>query len=270
MKYLHFDLPMKRVSLYPLGDWHYGSRQCDDSFIQKVVAEIKSDPQARWVGLGDLIENAIVGSKSDVYLQTCPPKEQIDHVVKLLEPIKEKCLFMIPGNHEERTMRVVGLHPDEIIAGRLWVPYVGYSCLMTLDLTEAKTPRSFSCYFHHNSGGGYTAGGKVNAAAKLRLIVPTVDATFSAHLHTTGRTPVKWYEPGYKRVVEKVGYDYIIGSALTWNESYAEEKAKRPAVVEQIKVTFVGATNGRYDNRKQIFEVVQPQDEAWQETGATA
>jgi hypothetical protein len=70
--------------------------------------------------------------------------------------------------------------------------------------------------------------------------------------------PVTWYEPARIEVKKKVGYDYITGSALTWNGSYAEEKAKPPASVEFIKVTFVGCTNGRRDNRQQIYEVIIP------------
>jgi len=256
MIFKKFDFPYKKLTLYPLGDWHLGSRQTDVAFIKQVVAEIANNPEARWVGMGDLIENAIVGRKSDVYLQIKSPKEQIDEVVSILEPIREKGLFCIPGNHEERSMRAVGLHPDEVICAKLWVPYVGYSCLATIDLEKAHTPRSFSVYFHHGAGGGYTAGGKVNAAAKLRAIVPTADAIFSAHSHTTGRTPVSWFEPGYEQALKKTGYDYIIGSALTWNESYAEEKAKPSATVEHIKVTFIGNTNGRTNDQKQVYEVI--------------
>lgn len=257
MEYLHFDLPMRQVTLYPLGDWHYGSPQCKEEYIRSIVKEIAANDNARWFGMGDLIENAIIGSKSDTYKELMSPRAQIEAVVKILAPIKDKCLFLLPGNHEERTMRVVGLHPDEHMAFQLNTTFCEYSCLFTLDLTKAKTPRSFSVYVHHNTGGGYSAGGKVNAASKLRQICPTVDATFSAHTHTSSRMPVTWYEPGYKKSIKKTGYDYVIGSTLTWDKSYAEEKAKRPSTVEHIKVTFVGATSGKSDNRKQIYEVIQ-------------
>jgi hypothetical protein len=258
MEYKHYDLPLTRVRLFPLGDWHLGSRQCDERFVRKTIKLIEGDPEARWIGMGDLMENAIIGSKSDVYLQTTSPEDQIKTIVEMLMPIKDKCLFMLPGNHEERTMRMAGIHPDSVIAGRLLVPFYFYSVLFTLDLVEARTPRSFSVYCHHGSGGGYTAGGKVNAASKLRLIAPTVDATISGHCHTTSRTPVTWFEPGYKKLLKKIGYDYQIGSTLTWGKSYAEEKAKRPSTVEQICITFIGSTNGstEYAGRRQLFDIV--------------
>jgi DNA repair exonuclease SbcCD nuclease subunit len=208
--------------------------------------------------MGDFMENAIIGSKSDIYLQTTPPNKQVKEIVKLLSPIKDKCLFLIPGNHEQRSFRLVGLHPDAIIAAQLMVPYIEYSALAMLDLRKSRTPRSFLCYFHHSTGGGYTAGGKINAAAKLRLIVPTADATFSGHSHTTSRSPVTWYDASYKHLLKRTGYDYIIGSALGWKGSYAEERAKRPSTVEQIVVTFAGTTNGSGDNRRQTYEIIQP------------
>jgi len=101
-------------------------------------------------------------------------------------------------------------------------------------------------------------GGKVNAAEKLRLITPTADATFSAHLHTTGRIPIKWYEAGRGQILERLGYDYMIGSALTWNGSYAEEKAKRSAAEEHISVTFTVRDTRGSDNRRQYYRVIIP------------
>ena len=184
-------------------------------------------------------------------------KEQMEHIVELLTPIKGKGLFMIAGNHESRTHRMVGLTPEQYMGIQLDVPYGGFSCLAVLQM-ESKTPNSFTCFFHHGAGGGFTPGGKVNSAVALRKIVPTADATFSGHSHTTSRIPFTWYDAGKTRVLKRVGYNYIIGSALEWNESYAEEKAKPSATIEHIKVQFKGCTSGKKDNRKQIYEVIVP------------
>ncbi len=244
--------------LYPIGDIHFGSRQCNEKFVKQVIGEIKDNPNAYWVGMGDFMENAIIGSKSDVYTQTLPPKEQLEYLVELFMPIKDKGLFLIPGNHEARTHRLVGLIPEQFMAYQLDMQYKEHSCLATLQV-QSKAPNSFMCYFHHNSGGGYTKGGKINRADKLRLIVPTADATFSGHFHLTSRVPTTWYDAGKTRVNKHVGHDYIIGSALEYQGSYAEEKAKPSATVEFIKVRFVGCTSGREDNRKQIYSVIVPE-----------
>jgi len=223
-----------------------------------VIGEIKKDKQGYWVGMGDFMENAIIGSKSDMYTQLLPPKEQMEHISDLLEPIKDKGLFMIGGNHEARTMRQSGVQPEMYIGTRLGLPYMGFSCMAVLELSRIRGPYRFVTYYHHNAGGGYTMGGKINAAEKLRLITPNADATFSAHLHTTGRIPVKWYEAGNKQIIERLGYDYLIGSALTWNGSYAEERAKRSAAEEHIAVTFSAHDRGYGDSRQQFYRVIIP------------
>lgn len=260
MKFLSFELPLKALNLYPLGDWHHGSRQAFPRFIKQEIDTIAADPEARWCSMGDLIENAIVGSKSDVYLSTTNPEKQIEDVVSLLKPIKDKGLFMIPGNHSARTMRVAGIDPDKVIADLLGMPYARYSILASLALGKAKQKPRAICYFHHSRGGGSTPGGKVNAAAKLRLIVPGADAVFCGHSHTTNREPVTWFDAGLAGLVRRKGYNYIIGSALTWKESYAEEKGMRPAAVEQIAVRFEPKSHHNHARYlKQTYRIIEPE-----------
>jgi len=257
MQFFYKKFDRKDFNLYPIGDWHLGSRQCREEFIKKVIGEIHDDPDGYWVGMGDWMENAIIGSKSDVYTQTLPPKEQMEHIVGLLKPIKEKGLFAIAGNHESRTHRLVGLTPEEYICFQLGIPFKGFSCYAVFQL-RSKTPNSFKCYFHHNVGGGYTHGGKVNRADALRKIVPTADAAFSGHFHTTSRIPYTWYDVGRTQIMTHVGYNYIIGSALDWSGSYAEEKGRPAATVEHIVVNFRGCTSGKKDNRRQAYRVITP------------
>ena len=248
-------------NLYPIGDWHLGSLQCNEDFVKQTIQEIKNDEDGWWVGMGDLMENAIVGSLSDVYTQNIPPKEQMEYIVDLLKPIKEKGLFLIAGNHERRTHRMVGLIPEQFISMELGIPYKGFSCLAVFEV-KSKTPHGFECYFHHNYGGGWTTGAKVNKADSLRKIVPTADAIFSGHFHITSRIPVVWYGAGRKKIIKYIGYDYITGSSLEWDKSYAEEKGKPAASCEFIRVRFIGNTSGKTDNRRQIYEVIMPKGES--------
>jgi len=256
MRYYWKEFPGKEFSLIPLGDVHLGSPQCNEKFFYDTVDLIKNSKETYWVGMGDFIENALVGSVGDIYEQTHSPRKQVVIIVEALKPIKDKCLFLVIGNHEQRTTRVSSQKPTEQIAALLDVPFGGFSCYARF-IVKGKYG-VFTAYFHHNSGGGYTKGGKVNRSAKLREITPTADATFSGHMHTTARTPVTWYEARRSGIEKCIGYDYIIGSALEYDESYAEMKAKPPANTEFIKVTFQGSTTGTKDNRKQTYEIITP------------
>jgi len=251
----------KLFTLYPIGDTHIGSKNYNDEFFRQVIAEIKDNPDGYWVGMGDFLENALVGSKSDIYTQTMPPTEQAAYVCELLIPIKDKGLFLIAGNHEQRTMRLAGFIPEQLIAVRLGLPYLGFSSFAYFLLDGSKHGKSFVCYFHHNYGGGYTKGGKVNRADQLRRIAPTADAIFSGHFHITSRTPTTWFEAVRTGIVTKIGYDYITGSALEYKNSYAEERGKPAACLEFIKVTFKAGTNGHWDGREQIYEIIAPKKE---------
>lgn len=245
MEFFKRAFPLSSLNLYPLGDWHFGSPQSDEKFIKMVVKHIAADPIGYWVGMGDLMENALISTPGDIYGQTMPPTDQMDHIVGLLKPIEKKGLFMISGNHEQRTMKLAGIIPEQYMSAMLHIPYLGYSAMAMLQLDRAhRSFRSFSAYFHHNYGGGSKSGAKVGAAEKLRLIAPTVDAIFSAHVHLTSRVAHKWFEPGELHAIERLGYDYQTGSALTWNKSYAEQKGMGPSVVEHICVTFNGGKSG--------------------------
>ena len=269
MRFFFKKFPKRSFNLYPLGDWHVGSPQCNISFVHQLVNIVANDPDGYWIGMGDFMENAIVGSLSDVYTQTMPPEEQAKLITKWLEPIKHKGLFMIGGNHERRSHRATGMTPEEYISAELgrnerrqrWVPFLGFSVYATFEMSDCHTPKSFKCYFHHNRGGGSTTGGKVNRADKLRLIAPTADAVFSAHSHITSRISHTWYEAGKKNIIKKEGYNYIIGSALEYSESYADEKGMPAATVESIRVTFQAGNSGKKDYRKQFYSIIIPNKE---------
>ena len=245
-------------TLYPLGDTHVGSRQYNEELLKKAIEEIQHNDMAYWVGMGDFMENALIGSKSDVYTQTIPPTEQANYVCDLLDPIKHKGLFLIAGNHEQRTMRTAGFIPEQYISAKLGIPYLGFSAFAYFLLGKTTHMNSFVCYFHHNYGGGYTKGGKVNRADQLRRIAPTADAIFSGHFHITSRTPSTWFDCVRTGIITRIGYDYITGSALEYKGSYAEERGKPAATCEFIKVTFQGGTNGHFDSRQQTYEVITP------------
>jgi len=92
-----------------LGDMHLGSKHCDEALLQQDIDTIKANPNARWIGMGDMCE----------WIQRSDPRynpaerakwlpantvdiagAECDYLVNLLYPIKDKCLGLIEGNHE--------------------------------------------------------------------------------------------------------------------------------------------------------------------------
>ena len=65
--------------------------------MKKYIKTIENDPLAVVVVLGDLIDNATQGSKGCVFSQREMPQKQIETIIELLYPIKEKIIFFCIG-----------------------------------------------------------------------------------------------------------------------------------------------------------------------------
>ena len=50
-------------TLYPLGDVHFGSANCDVQAFDDVVMEIRQNPKALWIGMGDMVESIAPNDK---------------------------------------------------------------------------------------------------------------------------------------------------------------------------------------------------------------
>lgn len=266
MRPFHHKIENDYFNLYPLMDFHLGSPQCDEDLIHKVIAEIYDDPWARWCGVGDLIENALPTSLGDMYQQILPPEEQMIRIAKWLRPIREKGLFIINGNHEDRTYKRCGHHPESHISALIgvdeknnvpYVPFLGLTVYAAFML-DVKPPNTFKVFFHHNTGGGQTIGGKTNKALKLEYLCPSADAVVSGHTHITSRVSRQWFTTTGHKIIEKQTVHYVGGSALRYEGSYAEQKALLPACRELIRVRFAARNNGHHDSRSQEYSVVRP------------
>ena len=100
-----------RIHLYALGDIHVGSEQFDEASVRKKVRIIQDDPIAVVSLCGDLGDYGLKNSKTNVYQATMQPAEQKRYIFDLFSPIKDKIVSAVPGNHEERLTKEVGICP---------------------------------------------------------------------------------------------------------------------------------------------------------------
>lgn len=249
-------------TLYPIGDLHYGSKQCDIEFVKNHIQRIKDDTNGFAVLMGDLTENNIVGSAGNVYEQIKSPHSQLNEVVSLLSPIQDKLLFGVESNHSSRTRRAVGLSIDHLVCDALKIPYgISVFAYFTARSNKRGSAYGYKCFFHHGATSGISKGSKVNAGSKLVEIASSAEAIFYGHTHLTSRIPSKFKDivvSGDKKyLVDRLRFIYNTGSALTWDESYAEEKGYPPAAEEFISVDFYCPTSGT-GRRQQVYRSYQP------------
>ena len=114
MKPIVFDAPGEydTIEVYPIHDLHYGNGQFDPNKWKKLKAEILAEPNRYCIFVGDLMEMAIPGSKSDMFTQTVPPDAQKEWVSYEFGELADRIIAVVSGNHEHnRATKLCGLYP---------------------------------------------------------------------------------------------------------------------------------------------------------------
>ena len=188
MKTIRCELPFaERIEIHPMSDLHIGDMECDYRMILDKIEYIKNTPNAYCILDGDLMDTAIASSIGDTYAANLPPMEQLKHCVKIFEPIKDKILAVLPGNHENRVYKSDGIDITEIMCSQLDIAnkYSPTTALLFVrfGLEKRHNRRQlYTIYVTHGSGGGRREGGKVNRLADLASIVDA-DIYCMGHTH---------------------------------------------------------------------------------------
>ena len=189
MKAIRCDLPFaEQIEIHPMADLHLGDFNSDYKLIMERIDHIKNTDNAYCVLDGDLMDCAIASSIGDTYGANLQPMEQLKQCVKIFEPIKDKILAVLPGNHENRIYKSDGLDLTELMCTQLGIPekYSPTTALLFIRFGKNAQrtpyrPQLYTAYVTHGSGGGRKEGGKVNRLADLASIV---DADIYIHAHT--------------------------------------------------------------------------------------
>jgi len=241
------------LRLYPLPCFHVGAPQSDAKFIQKHLARIVADPNARWVYMGDGGECVVEGSKGNIYEQILNPQQQVDLIVHLLEPIKAKGLFGIRGNHGNRVYRATGLSFDKTVCLRLGIPYMGVNTFANIVVNKS----SYDTYWHHGIDSGVSIQTKINKAEILTRFT-NVDAVFTAHSHVVMDLPpshILGCNNHDRKVQTKLRHQYICGSAYDSRTGYANERGYPPLLPSFIVVELSGKRIHGFPQHKQNSQV---------------
>jgi len=179
---------VKTAYLLPISDMHIGDPAFDQDKFLGYRNWVEQTPNAYIILNGDILNTAIKNSVSDVYREIMNPREALNAAVKLLEPVKDRILCLVGGNHERRIRREVGFDTPEVLAAKLGVHYAGDECYLKIKMGKATgkkgngLPIIYCCYITHGWGSGRTAGSKVNNLQRLADIV-LADIYIASHTH---------------------------------------------------------------------------------------
>lgn len=181
----------KTVELFYVADWHIGSACFNEKAAKELISHVAAEDN-RFVCLGgDMMDNATVGSVSDGFKATMTPEDQLEWLVEMLTPIKDRILAVVEGNHEKRTAKTTSINLMKQFCNTMGIAdkYAGDAFLLFLKFGYGRispnsgrlAPYLYVIYGKHGSGGGGTVGGKLNKVGKM---AETVDCDVYLHAHT--------------------------------------------------------------------------------------
>jgi len=193
--------------LYGLGDIHIGALNCAEKEFRRVVKKIQNDPRAIWVGGGDYCDAVILSDAKRFDVNTLPNwmltggankvrrnigdmvKAQQDRFLKIVDPIKDKCMGLIEGNHEYTVFKYHNRGHLTRMCDELGVPNLSDCAFMRLNfLRKTNGPGKDStvtlvAFVCHGHGGGRTSGAEPNKLFRLAAD-KDADVVLTGHSHT--------------------------------------------------------------------------------------
>lgn len=240
---------VKQIELLPLADFHIGDAMADWKLIQSLLKHIEETPNCYCVLGGDLMDTAIASSIGDTYSANIQPMEQLATCVKLFDPIKDKILAVVGGNHENRIYKSDGIDTTQLMCNQLGIGDKYSATTALLFVRFGKDTKNghgrkqiYSVYLTHGAGGGSgrKEGGKINRLADLATIVDA-DVYITAHTHLPAT-----FKTGYFRTsLSNSSVQYVsklflnAASALDYG-GYGDKQGYKPASKDYPTIILSG------------------------------
>ena len=193
----------EELFIEPLGDLHIGNPGFNEERFMRRVNFIRRTRQKRfWIGMGDYIENirpyanGFVDRRwsTEVLLGEPDWDEQIRRFVDMVRPIRRKCLGLLWGNHEWKTM--TSKEFEDRFCKPLKVDFLGSRAYIILRIKhKKKILGEYAIFAIHGSYAGYRLGGAFNRLQDLARI-------YDADIYLMGHTHAKGFQPDIRISVE--------------------------------------------------------------------
>lgn len=250
MKPIRIDLSenLREIEIIPIADVHLGDPMCNYKHFMETLEYIKERDNVFCVLNGDLMDCAIKASIGDSYSAALQPMEQLHQCVKIFEPIKDKILCVLPGNHEERIYKTDGVDMTRLMCDQLGIAdrYSSTTALLFVRFgrdcgrTHHSRKECYTIYCNHGIGGGRREGGKVNRVADLASVVDA-DIYVAAHTHLPFIMRERFFRVSASNssvsIVDKL---FINTSAQLEYGGYGDRAAFKPASIETPVICLSG------------------------------
>lgn len=248
MKVIKTVLPEhKEICILPLADLHLGDIHSDFRRVREWLDYLAATDNAYCILNGDLMDAAIASSIGDTYGASLQPMEQLRQCVRLFEPIRDKILAVLPGNHEARIYKSDGLDLTEIMCSQLGIAerYSPSSALLFVRFgrhyrEQHARPVCYTIYCVHGSGGGRKEGGKVQRLVDLAGIVDA-DVYIMSHTHQPAVVKQAFFRvSAANSSVSKVDKLFVNTASTLDYGGYGELQSFKPASLDTPVIRLDG------------------------------
>lgn len=179
------------ITIVPIFDVHLGSQECMEQEFISFIKTVAETPDTYLALGGDLLDCGLRNSLTNVYRATMPPSQQKREMANILEPVRDRILCFIQGNHERRSAREADDCPIYDIACKLDLETLYRENIAFMKIQMGKESHQENgqqrpCYVLtvcHGAGNGVLYGGAVNSSVRFSNIIDGMDAMILGHTH---------------------------------------------------------------------------------------
>lgn len=230
---------LEYINIYPLGDLHKGSPLFDEELYQKWKKTVLSDPNGYVLYVGDMMDIALKGSKTNSYMALCSPAEQKEWLANELKFFEDRLLGAVQGNHEVRITNTTSECPlyDAMAKVDLEHLYRENLALIKVNFGKKRSDRQFSYVLALMHG---QSRGKVE---NFSYAIDGVDVFFTGHDHQPKSSfPSKIVVDTHNEVVKMVDFIRITVPSFQSFGGYVIKNMYMPQSSKVPMVTLYGNT----------------------------
>lgn len=234
-----YNQNVKSLNIYPIGDTQVGSANFDQELMKNWVKMVKNDPNAAVVIVGDMLNNGLKNSKTNVYREVMTPQESKYWLIDTLKPIADKIIGCVTGNHEIRSVNETDNDPLYDIMYSLGKEdlYRENMAFLKVSLGRKSDDRQYAytlCLAH---------GGSKRKTEDFAWTVDNLDIMVTGHTHTPSSSfPAKYVIDTHNECIRRVGFTHIVVPSFDLHGGYALRGLYRPQDSEKIPVIKLDGT----------------------------
>ena len=246
------------MNIKVVADVHLGARECMEQEFMRFLENVKNTPNTYLVLGGDLIDNGTKSSVTNCFEARYRPSEQKKMMAKLLEPVADRILAGVPGNHEARSGKDADDDPLYDIMAKLDIEHLYRQNIAFIRIrmgdnhkSEGRRNPSYNLALVHGSGGGIYTGGAINKNERFSYILEGIDALLVGHSHKPASTTPARISVNHKGEIAVKEMEVICASSWLQYGGYAARGMLLPAGHADQTLTLCG-------KKKQIIYTKEP------------